>query len=43
LTTGRMAKHLAWGAYYALVQKYLRLSRAKDASERVYVRTLVSR
>ncbi|KAJ7931499.1 armadillo-type protein [Mycena leptocephala] len=40
LTTGRMAKHLAWGAYYALVQKYLRLSRAKDASERVYVRTL---
>ncbi|KAJ7104174.1 armadillo-type protein, partial [Mycena belliarum] len=42
LTTGRMAKHLSWGAYYALVQKYLRLSRAKDASERVYVRTLVS-
>ncbi|KAJ6608583.1 armadillo-type protein [Mycena sp. CBHHK59/15] len=42
LTTGRLAKHLAWGAYYALVQKYLRLSRAKDASERVYVRTLVS-
>ncbi|KAJ7637747.1 armadillo-type protein [Mycena polygramma] len=42
LATGRMAKHLAWGAYYALVQKYLRLSRAKDASERVYVRTLVS-
>ncbi|KAJ6513279.1 hypothetical protein C8R45DRAFT_857772 [Mycena sanguinolenta] len=41
LTTGRMAKHLTWGAYYALVQKYLRLSRAKDASERVYVRTLV--
>ncbi|KAJ7494716.1 armadillo-type protein [Mycena galericulata] len=42
LTTGRMAKHLTWGAYYALVQKYLRLSRAKDASERVYVRTVVS-
>ncbi|KAJ7756392.1 armadillo-type protein [Mycena maculata] len=42
LTTGRMAKRLAWGAYYALVQKYLRLSRAKDASERVYVRTLVA-
>ncbi|TFK45123.1 armadillo-type protein [Crucibulum laeve] len=42
LTTGRMAKHLAWGAYYALVQKYLKLSRAKDESERVYVRTLVS-
>ncbi|KAJ6531776.1 armadillo-type protein [Mycena capillaripes] len=42
LATGRMAKHLAWGAYYALVQKYLRLSRTKDASERVYIRTLVS-
>ncbi|KAF7316852.1 DRIM domain-containing protein [Mycena chlorophos] len=41
-TIGRMAKHLAWGAYYALVQKYLRLSRAKDASERVYIRTLVA-
>ncbi|KAG6840218.1 hypothetical protein C0991_008139 [Blastosporella zonata] len=42
LTTGRMAKHLGWGAYYALVQKYLKLSRAKDESERVYVRTLVA-
>lgn len=42
LTTGRMAKHLAWGGYYALVQKYLKLSRAKDASERVYIRTLVA-
>ncbi|KAG5642515.1 hypothetical protein DXG03_002616 [Asterophora parasitica] len=42
LTTGRMAKHLVWGAYYALVQKYLKLSRAKDESERVYVRTLVA-
>jgi len=42
LTTGRMAKHLAWGAYYALVQKYLKLSRAKDESERVYIRTLVA-
>jgi U3 small nucleolar RNA-associated protein 20 len=42
LTTGRMAKHLAWGAYYSLVQKYLKLCRAKDTSERVYVRTLVS-
>lgn len=41
-TTGRMAKHLGWGAYYALVQKYLRLSREKDESERVYVRTLVA-
>ena len=42
LTTGRMAKHLAWGAYFVLVQKYLKLSRAKDASERVYVRALVT-
>jgi U3 small nucleolar RNA-associated protein 20 len=42
LTTGRMAKHLAWGGYYTLVQKYLKLSRAKDTSERVYVRTLVA-
>jgi U3 small nucleolar RNA-associated protein 20 len=42
VTTGRMAKHLTWGAYYALVQKYLRASRAKDESERVYVRTLVA-
>ncbi|KAG6897519.1 hypothetical protein C0992_000745 [Termitomyces sp. T32_za158] len=42
LTTGRMARHLGWGAYYALVQKYLKLSRAKDESERVYIRTLVS-
>ncbi|KAK7033108.1 DRIM domain-containing protein, partial [Favolaschia claudopus] len=41
-TTGRLAKHLAWGAYYSLVQKYLRLSAAKDAAERVYVRTLVA-
>ena len=42
LATGRMSKHLAWGAYYALVQKYLKLSRAKDESERVYIRTLVA-
>jgi U3 small nucleolar RNA-associated protein 20 len=42
LVTGRMAKHLAWGGYYALVQKYLKLSRAKDASERVYIRALVA-
>lgn len=42
LTTGRMAKHLAWGGYFALVQKHLKLSRARDASERVYVRTLVA-
>ncbi|KNZ75043.1 U3 small nucleolar RNA-associated protein 20 [Termitomyces sp. J132] len=42
LTTGCMARKLGWGAYYALVQKYLKLSRAKDESERVYIRTLVS-
>jgi U3 small nucleolar RNA-associated protein 20 len=41
-TTGRMAKHLSWGAYYALVQRYLKASREKDESERVYVRTLVA-
>ncbi|KAF5369330.1 hypothetical protein D9758_002676 [Tetrapyrgos nigripes] len=41
-TTGRLAKHLSWSAYYGLIQKYLRLSKAKDESERVYVRTLVA-
>jgi U3 small nucleolar RNA-associated protein 20 len=39
--TGRMAKQLNWPAYYALIQKYIKLSKAKDESERVYVRTLV--
>lgn len=42
LTTGRMAKQLVWGAYYALVQRYLKSSRDRDESERVYVRTLVA-
>jgi U3 small nucleolar RNA-associated protein 20 len=37
-----MAKHLAWDAYYTLVQKYLKLCRAKDTLERIYVSTLVS-
>lgn len=41
-TTGRMARQLKWGAYYALIQQYLRLAKAKDASERVYVRAIVS-
>ncbi|KAG7091487.1 hypothetical protein E1B28_010518 [Marasmius oreades] len=41
-TTGRLAKHLSWTSYYALIQKYLRLSKAKDEAERVYVRTLVA-
>ncbi|KAK0463186.1 armadillo-type protein [Desarmillaria tabescens] len=39
---GRLAKHLAWGAYYALIQSYMRLSKAKDESEKIYVRTLVA-
>ena len=42
LATGRMAKQLPWGSYYALVQKYLKLSRAKDEAERVYLRALVA-
>ncbi|KAF5389929.1 hypothetical protein D9757_003643 [Collybiopsis confluens] len=41
-TTGRLAKHLSWKSYYALVHKYLRLSKARDEKERVYVRTVVS-
>ncbi|KAF9060675.1 armadillo-type protein [Rhodocollybia butyracea] len=40
--TGRLAKHLSWKSYYSLVQKYLRLSKAKDERERVYVRTIVA-
>ncbi|KAG7447295.1 uncharacterized protein BT62DRAFT_948312 [Guyanagaster necrorhizus] len=39
---GRLAKHLAWGAYYALIQSYMRLSKARDESEKTYVRTLVA-
>jgi len=42
IATGRMAKTLSWGAYYALVQKYLALSEARDSTQRVYVRTLVA-
>jgi U3 small nucleolar RNA-associated protein 20 len=42
LATGRMAKHISWGAYHGLVQKYLKLSRVRDESERVYVRALVA-
>ena len=41
LAMGRMAKYLSWGAYHGLVQKYLKLSRARE-SECVYVRALVS-
>ncbi|KAH9925892.1 armadillo-type protein [Epithele typhae] len=42
LTMGHMAKQLNWSAYYALVQRYLKLAKQKDASERVYVRTIVA-
>ncbi|EGO26080.1 hypothetical protein SERLADRAFT_367707 [Serpula lacrymans var. lacrymans S7.9] len=41
-TTGRMAKHLSWSVYYALVQKYLRASKDKTDAVRVHVRTLVA-
>ncbi|TFY61376.1 hypothetical protein EVJ58_g4545 [Rhodofomes roseus] len=40
--TGRMARQLNWGAYYAVTQHYLKLSKLKNASERVYIRALVS-
>ena len=39
---GHMAKQLSWAPYYALVRKYIKLSKAKDESERVYIRTLVA-
>ncbi|PFH47399.1 hypothetical protein AMATHDRAFT_67804 [Amanita thiersii Skay4041] len=42
LATGRMAKCLSWGPYHSLIQKYITLSKAKDESERIYIRTLVS-
>ncbi|EPQ55348.1 hypothetical protein GLOTRDRAFT_61301 [Gloeophyllum trabeum ATCC 11539] len=42
LTTGHMAKCLAWSAYYALVQQYIRLCQKRDDAERVYVRALVA-
>lgn len=40
--TGRMARHLSWGPYYALVQQYLKMSKAEDSSERLYIRTIVA-
>ncbi|KAM6502751.1 Armadillo-type fold [Amanita muscaria] len=40
--TGRMARQLSWRPYYALVQKYIKFSKAKDESERTYIRTLVA-
>jgi U3 small nucleolar RNA-associated protein 20 len=45
ITLGRLARHLTWGSYYALVQSYLRVLREgkdEERSERVYVRTLVA-
>ena len=39
---GQMAKQLSWAPYHALVRKYIKLSKAKDESERVYIRTLVA-
>ncbi|KAL1705725.1 armadillo-type protein [Schizophyllum commune] len=45
LCTGRMARHLAWGAYYGLVLTHMRQARAtegKDAADKVYIRALVS-
>ncbi|KAI9508384.1 armadillo-type protein [Russula earlei] len=40
--TGRMAKQLSWGPYYTLVRQYLKMSGAKDGSERLYIRTIVA-
>ncbi|KAF8622933.1 hypothetical protein AX15_006611 [Amanita polypyramis BW_CC] len=37
-----MARRLSWAPYYSLVQKYVKLSKAKDESERTYIRTLVA-
>ncbi|KAF8270231.1 armadillo-type protein [Lactarius quietus] len=40
--TGRMARQLSWGPYYHLVQRYLKLSKAKGAPERLCIRTIVA-
>ncbi|OBZ65821.1 U3 small nucleolar RNA-associated protein 20 [Grifola frondosa] len=42
VATGQMARHLNWGAYHALIQRYLKLAKGKDSSERVYVRAIVA-
>ncbi|KAH8110477.1 hypothetical protein DFH11DRAFT_1547369 [Phellopilus nigrolimitatus] len=42
LTLGRIAKHLSWSAYFALVQQYIKLATEKSAAERTYTRALVS-
>ncbi|KAG1762389.1 armadillo-type protein [Suillus occidentalis] len=41
-STGRIAKHLEWSAYSALVHKYIRASKDKSEGVRVYVRALVA-
>ncbi|TFY83749.1 hypothetical protein EWM64_g255 [Hericium alpestre] len=41
-TMGHISRQLTWSSYYALIQRYLKSSRGKDGSERVYVRTLVA-
>ncbi|THH09644.1 hypothetical protein EW145_g1873 [Phellinidium pouzarii] len=42
LTLGRLAKHLSWPAYSALVQQYIKLATEKSHAERTYTRALVS-
>jgi U3 small nucleolar RNA-associated protein 20 len=39
---GKLSKRLPWVPYYALVQRYLRLAKAKTDWEKVYVRAIVS-
>ena len=40
-TTGKIARHLAWGPYYALVQYYLRNAKEKTTHEKTYIRAMV--
>jgi len=40
--TGRMARHLSWSPYYALVQQYLKMTGVKNFSERLCIRTIVA-
>lgn len=42
LTLGRIAKHLTWSAYYALVRQYLRLIKDGLDGGRTYTRALVA-
>ena len=41
-TLGALARVMAWGTYYGLVQKYLRASGEKGPGQRLSVRALVS-